>query len=187
MVEGRGRGGARPGAGRPAGDPSAVVRLPLPLAAIARRMRDGSLRAGDINAFLDVSARSTASVPLASAAAACGFPSPADDHVDRPLDFNELLVRTPAATFAVRIAGESMRDRGLLPGDVAVVDRARSPVNGCIVLALVGGDFTIKTFRPRAGGGVVLEAANPDFPDIAVHEADGFEVWGVVTGIVRTF
>ncbi|RYB03330.1 DNA polymerase V [Lichenibacterium ramalinae] len=149
-------------------------------------MRDGSLRAGDINAFLDVSARSTASVPLASAAAACGSPSPADDHIDRPLDFNELLVRNPAATFAVRISGESMRDRGLLPGDVAVVDRARSPVSGCIVLGLVGGEFTIKTYRLRAEG-VVLEAANPDFPDIAIDEASAFEVWGVVTGIVRTF
>ena len=186
MGEVRKRGGPRPGAGRPAGAPSAVVRLPLPLAAIAKRMRDGSLRAGDINAFLDLAPHSTAAVPLASAAAACGFPSPADDHVDRPLDFNELLVRNPAATFAVRISGESMRDRGLLPGDVAVVDRARSPVNGCIVLGLVEGEFTIKTYRLKAGG-VVLEPANPDFPDIVLDEGSAFEVWGVVTGIVRTF
>ena len=134
------RGGRRPGAGRPGG-PSQVVRLPLPLAAIARRMKDGSLRAGDINAFLDVSPRTEAAVPLASTAVACGYPSPADDHMDRPLDFNELLVRNPTSTFTVRISGESMRDRGLLPGDVAVVDRARSPVSGCIVLGLVGGEF----------------------------------------------
>ena len=179
-------GGRRPGAGRPGG-PSEVVRLPLPLAAIAKRMKDGSLRAGDINAFLDVSPRTEAAVPLASAAAACGSPSPADDHVDGPLDFNELLIRNPAATFAVRISGESMRDRGMLPGDVAVVDRARSPVSGCIVLALVGGEFTIKTYRLKAGGAVVLEAANPDFPDIAIGEASAFEVWGVVTGIVRIY
>ena len=72
------RGGRRPGAGRPGG-PSEVVRLPLPLAAIAKRMKDGSLRAGDINAFLDVSAQSAAAVPLMSTSAACGFPSPADD------------------------------------------------------------------------------------------------------------
>ncbi len=78
-------------------------------------MKDGSLRAGDINAFLDVSAHTVASVPLASTAAACGFPSPADDYMDRPLDFNELLVKNPAATFAVRISGESMRDKGLYP------------------------------------------------------------------------
>ena len=186
MIEVSRRGGRRPGAGRPGG-PSEVVRLPLPLAAIAKRMKDGSLRAGDINGFLDVSAQSVASVPLASTAAACGFPSPADDHMDGPLDFNELLVRNPAATFAVRISGESMRDRGLLPGDVAVVGRARAPVSGGIVLGLVGGEFTIKTYRLKAGGAVVLEAANPDFPDIPIGETSDFEVWGVVTGIVRTF
>ena len=187
MVEMRKRGGARPGAGRPAGEPTTVVRLPLPLAAIARRMKDGSLRAGDINAFLDISARTTASVPLASTAAAFGIPSPADDDMDRPLDFNELLVKNPAATFAVRISGESMRDRGMLPGDIAVVDRSRSAVSGCIVLGFAGGAFTIRTYRLEAGGGIVLEAANPDFPDIAIVEASAFEVWGVVTGIIRTF
>ena len=180
------RGGRRPGAGRPGG-PSEVVRLPLPLAAIARRMKDGSLRAGDINAFLDVAALTEAAVPLASTSAACGYPSPADSHMDGPLDFNELLVRNPSATFAVRISGESMRDRGMLPGDVAVVDRARSPVSGCIVLGLVGGEFTVKTYRLKPGGTIVLEAANPEFPDIAITEALAFEVWGVVTGIVRTF
>ena len=149
-------------------------------------MKDGSLRAGDINAFLDVSALSQTTVPLASTAAACGFPSPADDHMDRPLDFNELLVKNPAATFAVRISDESMRDKGLLPGDIAVVDRSRSAVSGSIVLGLVGGKFTIKTYPLRASG-VVLEAANPDFPPIVITEASAFEVWGVVTGIVRTF
>ena len=185
MTEVSKRGGRRPGAGRPGG-PSEVVRLPLPLAAIAKRMKDGSLRAGDINAFLDLSPRSTAAVPLMSTSAACGFPSPADDYMDRPLDFNELLVKNPAATFAVRISGESMRDKGLYPGDIAVVDRARSAISGSIVLGLVGGEFTVKTYRLRAGG-VVLEAANPDFPPIVITEASGFEIWGVVTGIIRTF
>ena len=162
------------------------MRLPIPIAAIARRMKDGSLRAGDINAFLDISAHTTAAVPLASTSAACGFPSPADDYMDRPLDFNDLLVKNPAATFAVRISGESMRDKGLYPGDIAVVDRARSAVSGSIVLGLVGGEFTIKTYRMKSDG-IVLEAANPDFPDIVITEASAFEVWGVVTGIIRTF
>jgi hypothetical protein len=57
--------------------------------------------------------------------AECGFPSPADDYLDRPLDFNDLLIENPAATFAVRIAGESMTGAGLFPGDIAVVDRSR--------------------------------------------------------------
>lgn len=49
-------------------------------------------------------------VPLVASLAIAGFPSPADDYLDRPLDFNELLIENPAATFAVRIGGESMTE-----------------------------------------------------------------------------
>jgi DNA polymerase V len=76
--------------------------------------------------------------------AACGFPSPADDHFDSPLDFNEPIIENPAATFAVRVAGESMTGAGNFPGDIAVVNRARTAFDGCIVLALVDGEFIIK-------------------------------------------
>src|SRR5277367_1050979 len=114
--------------GRPPGEPSKVVRLPLPVAALAKRLAEKSLRAGDINAFFDIEARRAATVPLMATSAACGFPSPADDYLDRPLDFNELLIENPAATFAVRI--ESMTGAGLFPGDIAVVDRARTAVDG---------------------------------------------------------
>lgn len=54
-----------------------------------------------------------------------GFPSPAEDYVDRPIDFNELLITHPAATFAVRVSGESMIGLGMLPGDIAVVDNLK--------------------------------------------------------------
>ena len=99
-----------------------------------------------------------ASVPLRRRQRRCGFPSPADDYLDRPLDFNELLVGNPAATFAVRLAGESMTGAGLFPGDIAVVDRSVAPANGCIVLALLDGEFTVKRYRAgatrhRAAGG----------------------------------
>ena len=81
--------------GRPRTEPSKVVRLPLPLAALAKRMAEKSLRAGDINAFFDIETRRPATVPLMATSAAYGFPSPADDYLDRPLDFNELLDREP--------------------------------------------------------------------------------------------
>src|SRR5271166_375573 len=90
--------------GRPRGStPTQVVRVPLPIANIARRLAEGALRAGDINGFLDIQADSVRAVPLVGATAPCGFPSPADDYLDRPLDFNELLVQNPSATFAVRL------------------------------------------------------------------------------------
>ena len=170
--------------GRPRGAPTAVLRLPLPLANLARRLREGTLRAGDINAFLDVAASAKGSVPLVEGTTACGFPSPADDYLDRPLDFNELLIRNPAATFAVRLAGESMTGAGLFPGDIAVVDRSLAPTPGCIVLALLDGEFTVKRYRPHDGR-IILQAENPAFPDIEITAERAFEVWGVVTRSIR--
>lgn len=170
--------------GRPRGAPTAVLRLPLPLANLARRLREGTVRAGDINAFLDVEASDKGSVPLVECTTACGFPSPADDYLDRPLDFNELLIRNPAATFAVRLAGESMTGTGLFPGDIAIVDRSLAPTPGCIVLALLDGEFTVKRYRPHDGR-IVLQAENPAFPDIEITEERAFEVWGVVTRSIR--
>ena len=170
--------------GRPPGEPSKVVRLPLPVAALAKRLAEKSLRAGDINAFFDIEARRPATVPLMATSAACGFPSPADDYLDRPLDFNELLIENPAATFAVRIAGESMTGAGLFPGDIAVVDRARTAVDGSIVLALLAGEFTVKRYRKK-GARTWLQAENSAFENIEINEDSGFEVWGVIAKSIR--
>ena len=170
--------------GKPKGAPTTVVRLPLPVATIARRLADGTLRAGDINAFLDIEPRDHTTVPLVMSPVACGFPSPAEDYLDKALDFNELLVHNPAATFAVRIAGESMTGAGLFPGDIAIVDRSLQPANGCIVLALVDGEFTVKRYRRRPDG-IVLQAENAAFKDIVIPENSAFEVWGVVKHSIR--
>jgi len=125
-----------------------------------------------------------ASVPMAISSVAAGFPSPADDYLERPLDFNELLIQNPAATFAVRIAGESMTGAGLFPNDIAVVDRSLAPKNGSIVMALVDGEFTIKRYRVR-GSKIWLQAENPKYEDILVTEGAGFEIWGVISHAVR--
>jgi len=170
--------------GRPRTEPSKVVRLSLPLAALAKRWAEKTLRAEDINAFFDIEARRSATVPLMATSAACGFPSPADDYLDRPLDFNELLIENPAATFAVRIAGESMTGAGLFPGDIAVVDRSRTAVDGLIVLALLAGEFTVKRYRKK-GARSWLQAENPAFANIELNEDSGFEVWGVIAKSIR--
>lgn len=131
-----------------------------------------------------VQARLALSVPLVSASAACGFPSPADDYLEGALDFNELLIENPPATFVVRVAGDSMIGVGLYAGDLAVVNRARSAVDRSIVVALVDGEFTLKRFRRRAGR-VWLHPENPAYPDIEILEGMAFEVWGVVTHSIR--
>lgn len=131
-----------------------------------------------------VEARLSLSIPLMSGTAECGFPSPADDYLDRPLDFNELLIENAPATFAVRVAGDSMTGIGLFPGDIAIVNRAKSVVDGSIVVALVDGEFTLKRYR-RRGSRVWLQAENPAYPDIELGEGMSFEVWGVVSHSIR--
>ena len=184
MIATNEHGGRRAGAGRRPGPPTKVVRLPAPLADYARALAGRRARGGDVGAFLTVEGRSSLRVPMMAWPVACGFPSPAEDYVDRPLDFNELLIEHPAATFAIRIQGESMTGAGIFLGDVAVVDRAREPVNGSIVLALDDGAFTVKRYRLERGA-VWLQAENPAFADTAVSASSSFEVWGVITRSIR--
>lgn len=125
-------------------------------------------------------------VPLAGSSTPAGFPSPAEDFVERSLDFNELLIENSAATFAVKIAGDSMNGAGMFSGDIAVINRARKPANGSIVLALVDGDFTVKRYRLKDGQ-ITLQAENPAYPDIEIGGGVSFEVWGVVTHTIRSF
>jgi len=134
--------------------------------------------------IIEVAKRLTSSVPLMAWPAACGFPSPADDYMDRPLDFNELLIVNAASTFAVRVIGDSMIDAGIFPKDIAVIDRSVTPVDRHIVLALLDGDFTIKRYRKRDGR-VWLQAENPAYANILLTEDSTFEVWGVVTRSIR--
>ena len=96
--------------------------------------------------------------PLMSGSVIAGFPSPAEQYVERPLDLNELLVARPAATYFVRASGDSMAGDGLGDGDLLVVDRSLAPEDGSVVIAAVDGEFTVKTFRSDASG-VRLEAA----------------------------
>lgn len=129
-------------------------------------------------------ARTKTSVPVFLCRVPAGFPSPADDYLEQPLDFNELLIVHPAATFAVRVAGDSMTGVGIFPGDIAVVDRAVTAADKSIILAVLDGEFTIKRYRTR-GGRAWLESANPNYKDMAINEDRAFEVWGVIRRTIR--
>ncbi len=128
--------------------------------------------------------RSKLRLPLVSANVEAGFPSPADDHLERSIDLNEELVRNPAATFYVRVKGESMRDAGIHPGDLLVIDRSVTPVDRQIVVAMIDGEFTVKRFRKR-NGKITLEAENPAFQSIEVGDDQELTIWGAVTYIIH--
>jgi DNA polymerase V len=95
--------------------------------------------------------------------------------VDEVLDLNSLMVRRPSSTFFVRVEGDSMRDAGILTGDILVVDRSERARHGAVVLAVLDGEFTVKRWV-----GDALLPANPDYPSIPLHPGRDFEIWGVV-------
>src|SRR5262245_26449841 len=97
--------------------------------------------------------------PLFLSLVVAGFPSPADDDLDRDLDLHELLIQHPAATFYVRLAGDSMRGAGLYDGDILVVDRSLEPKHNDIVIAVLDGELTVKRLF-RQGDLVQLRPAN---------------------------
>lgn len=123
-------------------------------------------------------------LPLFGSSVEAGFPSSADDHLERSLDLNEELVRHPSATFFIRAKGESMRDAGIHAGDVLVVDRSVTPSDRQIVIAMIDGEFAVKRFR-KFGAKLFLEAANPDFPFIQIGENQQLVIWGVVTYVIH--
>jgi DNA polymerase V len=126
-------------------------------------------------------------LPLYSSKVAAGFPSPADDHIEKRLNIHDYLVSQDDATFMVTVAGESMRDAGLLPHDIAIVDRSKNAAVGNIVLAVVNGEFTLKQLGLTEQGNPILLAANPAFKPIEIKDGMAFEIWGVVTGSIRKY
>lgn len=124
-------------------------------------------------------------VPLLGRLLPAGFPSPADDHLDGEIDLGAYLVERPASTFIMRVTGESMRGAGILDGDMVVVDRSVAPRSGLVVVAVLGGEMTLKRFRRLKNGRAALHAENPDFPEFVIGEEAPAEIWGVVVGVVR--
>jgi DNA polymerase V len=118
--------------------------------------------------------------PLFLSGVAAGFPSPADDYIDRELDLNEYLIANPAATFFVRVAGDSMVGAGIHHDDILIVDRSLAPVSGRIVIAIVDGELTVKRLVKTADC-CRLVAENPLYPATEIEKGMELEVWGVVT------
>jgi DNA polymerase V len=169
------RGGARPGAGRPKGqgkfgETTRPIRIPESM--IEQVQRFVQLKGYQL--------------PLYASKVSAGFPSPADDYLEGALDLNEHLIAHPAATFFVRVSGDSMIGAGIHSGDILVVDRSLEATSGRIVVVALDGELTVKRLRVE-GREVQLLPENPSYPSIRVHEEHGLHVWGVVTSVIHTF
>lgn len=113
-----------------------------------------------------------------------GFPSPAEDYSEENLDINDLLMQHPAATYYVRVKGDSMTGAGIYDGSILVVDRSVKPSSGNIVLAVINGEVTVKRLIEHRGR-YTLQAENPAYPTIQVPDGSELQVWGVVMYIIH--
>jgi len=138
----------------------------------------------NVNEIFTVEMKEKIPLPHFVSGIQAGFPSPADDYIDKKLDLNDLLVKHPASTFYVRVSGESMRDAGILSGDLLVVDRAVMPKPNHIILAVIQGEFTVKRYVIKNGVSYLVPE-NEDYPVIKIEEYMDFQVWGVVTSLIR--
>jgi DNA polymerase V len=121
--------------------------------------------------------------PLYLTRVPAGFPSPAEDYIEASLNLHEYMVKHPAATFFVRVSGDSMAP-GIADGDILVVDKSLTPTLHTVILAVVDGDFTVKRFTRQAGR-VILRADNPRYAPIVITDPSRFLCWGVVTYVVH--
>jgi DNA polymerase V len=122
---------------------------------------------------------------LYSSKVSAGFPSPAESFVERKLDLNSYLVRHPAATFFVRVSGESMLNAGIQDGDMLLVDKSLQPTDKKVVIASVNGELTVKRIR-TLGSAVFLVPENEQYAPIKITEEVDFSVWGVVTTVIHS-
>ena len=133
---------------------------------------------------ISMTERNPKPIPLVSSLVRAGFPSPADDYTENVIDINELFQVHEATSFYVQAEGLSMKNSGIMPGDILCVRKDMEPVDGDIVIAAIDNDFTVKTFRKK-NGVVFFEASNEDFENIVPVEGQEVQVWGVVTGLAR--
>lgn len=123
-------------------------------------------------------------IPYALEKINAGFPSPAQDYIDKALDMNEHLIKNETATFIVKVASLSMLNAGIDIDDELIVDRSLDAKHGDIVVALIDNEFTVKRLMIDETG-QWLKAENPDFKDIHLLDGQELLIWGVVTCIIK--
>jgi len=188
-------GGARVGAGRPKGsgkytEPTKAIRVPEGSITYIKEFLEGYPDVTQIGSIASLKTDSNnvvrLEIPLFSSTVAAGYPSPAEDHVEDTLDLNEYMVQRPDHTFMLRVEGESMKNAGIMPGDILVVDRSLKATHKKIVIAAIDGELTVKRLYHR-GGLVKLLPENPAYPEIELDSETDLVIWGVVIGSFRRF
>lgn len=138
----------------------------------------------NVNAIYTPDLSTRYALPIFLGRIPAGFPSPADDYIEGKLDLNRHLIKHPAATFFLRVSGDSMIDAGIHTGDILVVDRSLEAVDGNVIVAALDGELTVKRLSKRERI-VRLLPANKDYQPIEIRTQQTFEIWGVVTSVIH--
>lgn len=184
-------GGARTGAGRPKGsgkykEPTKAIRVPEGSITYIKEFLEGYPNVLEVGSTQQNSDVSKLAIPLFSSTVAAGYPSPAEDHIEDTLDLNDYMVQRPDSTFMLRVEGESMKNIGIMPDDILVVDRSLAAAHKKIVIAAIDGELTVKRLYQR-GGLIKLLPENPAYPEIPIESESDLVIWGVVIGSFRRF
>jgi len=134
--------------------------------------------------FFKSSVISNIELPLVEATISAGFPSPADDYSETRLDLNKELITNECATFYARVRGDSMTLAGISDGDLLVIDKSKTPVNGSIVVCLIDGEFTVKRLQKKANQ-FYLMPENEHYQPIKIKPENDVTIWGVVTYTIK--
>lgn len=123
-------------------------------------------------------------LPFADEGVKAGFPSPAQDFMGEPLDFNRDIVKRPESTFYAKVSGDSMINEGIRSGDILLIDRSQVAFNGALAVCAIDGEFTLKRIKKK-GEKLFLMPANEAYAPIEITEENDFVVWGVVDYIIK--
>ena len=114
-----------------------------------------------------------------------GFPSPASDFIESPIDLNKYLIKNNAATFLVRVSGKSMIGAGINDGATLIIDRSIKPSHNSIIVAAVDGEFVCRRLKTKPK--LCLVAENKGYKPIYINSQINFEVTGLVTSVINQF
>jgi len=114
-----------------------------------------------------------------------GWPSPAEEELADIMRLEDWLIERKEATYLLTMKGDSMKDAGILDGDVVVVERGPSPAPGQIVVAEIDGTTTLKFLRQGQSGSHYLEPANERYQPL--YPERELKITAVVKGVVRKY
>ncbi|MCS7204175.1 MAG: translesion error-prone DNA polymerase V autoproteolytic subunit [Leptospiraceae bacterium] len=111
-----------------------------------------------------------------------GFPSPAEDFLERRIDLNSLLIRNPKATFFMKVQGNSY-DQLIRDGDIIIIDCSLTPISGDYVIAVLEGEFLIRKIIKKNNKFYII---NLNSEEIEIQDSGDFEIWGVITYVIHS-